>query len=274
MSPLRRQSAAIKVWRVLYPIGIHLGISQIVGSIVLNLLTRYTGQENYYQYVIFATGLTGILAMIPAWYLYKKDRVSRKAGGLVKTAQPLTAKELLLSLGMGAGFAISGNMTMGILQYFFQSTYYQETMTQITEGQSVLAMVFWMGIVAPFAEEMIFRWLIFLRLRDYVRLFPAAMISSLLFGIYHGNVMQAVYASLLGLVFAYVMEMSGSLWSCVLLHMGANIWATVLSEYGVRYIDSNWGLVLMIASMAFLFSAGAGLSYFIGKGEERENRAV
>ena len=55
----------------------------------------------------------------------------------------------------------------------------------------------------------------------------AAVISGLIFGIYHGNLVQAVYASLLGIVFAYILDISGCLWSSVLLHMGANIWSLI-----------------------------------------------
>lgn len=51
-------------------------------------------------------------------------------------------------------------------------------------------MIFWMGIVAPAAEEMIFRWLIYLRLRDWLKMPVAAVISGLIFGIYHGNIVQ------------------------------------------------------------------------------------
>ena len=38
-------------------------------------------------------------------------------------------------------------------------------------------MIFWMGIIAPAAEEMIFRWLIYLRLRDWLKMPVAAVIS-------------------------------------------------------------------------------------------------
>lgn len=51
-------------------------------------------------------------------------------------------------------------------------------------------MIFWMGIIAPAAEEMIFRWLIYLRLRDWLKMPVAAVISGLIFGIYHGNIVQ------------------------------------------------------------------------------------
>ena len=63
------------------------------------------------------------------------------------------------------------------------------------------------------------------------------MISGLIFGIYHGNLLQAIYASMLGMVFAYILEMSGIIWSCVLLHMGANVWSLIISQFGLEIVE-------------------------------------
>ena len=49
----------------------------------------------------------------------------------------------------------TANFLMAILQSFINSSAYQESMTRITEGKSLLMMIFWMGIIAPAAEEMI-----------------------------------------------------------------------------------------------------------------------
>ena len=76
-------------------------------------------------------------------------------------------------------------------------------------------MIFWMGIIAPAAEEMIFRWLIYLRLRDWLKMPVAAVISGLIFGIYHGNIVQGIYASILGTAFAWILEMEWKYFTAV-----------------------------------------------------------
>ena len=145
-------------------------ISQIVAGTALAVFARTAenSAETYYNYTIFLTGLTGILAMIPALYFYRRDKVRRIASGLIPAQKkvPLSISETVLLLLAGAGFAQYGNFLMAILQSFINSSTYQESMTRITEGKSLFMMIFWMGIVAPAAEEMIFRWLIYLRLRD------------------------------------------------------------------------------------------------------------
>ena len=100
--------------------------------------------------------------MISALIFYHRDKVRRIAGGLIPVQKKvrLSLPQILLLLLAGAGLAQYGNFLMAMLQSFISSTTYQDSMTRITEGKSLLMMIFWMGIVAPAAEEMIFRWLI------------------------------------------------------------------------------------------------------------------
>ena len=221
-------------------------ISQIVAGTALAVFARTAenSAETYYNYTIFLTGLTGILAMIPALYFYRRDKVRRIAGGLIPAQKkvPLSLLEIILLLLAGAGLAQYGNFLMAILQSFINSSAYQESMTRITEGKSLFMMIFWMGIVAPAAEEMIFRWLIYLRLRDWMKLPVAAVISGVVFGIYHGNIVQGIYASILGTAFAWILEMSGNIYSSMLLHMGANIWSLLIYRICTGFVFHEiWG---------------------------------
>ena len=128
-------------------------ISQIVAGTALAVFARTAGNsaETYYNYTIFLTGLTGILAMIPALYFYRRDKVRRIASGLIPAQKkvPLSLLEIILLLLAGAGLAQYGNFLMAIFQSFINSSAYQESMTRITEGKSLLMMIFWMGIIAP-----------------------------------------------------------------------------------------------------------------------------
>lgn len=136
-------------------------------------------------------------------------------------------------------------------------------------------LLLWMGIVAPVAEEMIFRWLVYLRLRDYLRVGAAVVISAAAFGIYHGNLPQAIYAGLVSAVFAYLLEKSGNLWSCVLLHIGANTWSLILSEYGLFLLVRDYGpqmLLCLYTGLSVIMVIG--VIYFADKGNKRKSRAV
>ena len=94
------------------------------------------------------------------------------------------------------------------------------------DSDSALAITIIAGIlIAPvtaFCEEIFFRGLIFGGLRQRLSLWPAAVASGLIFGLLHltaGDVGVALQLSILGVIFAWAYERSGSLWVPISLHL-------------------------------------------------------
>lgn len=115
------------------------------------------------------------------------------------------------------------------------------------------------GIVAPLAEEMIFRGIVYGAFRRYFPISVAMLITSALFGVYHGNIVQGTYAFVFGFMMVWLYEYFGTFWAAVAVHVIAN-----LSTYTVSYIASknpnivNWPaaavmLVLAAVSLVMLF---------------------
>lgn len=213
--------------------------------------------------------------MLPCLWFYSKDRIARRNGGLVLAQKPwkLDLPEMILFLGMGAAFSQYANMFVGLLQSVLNYQEYQETMDQMTSGKSMWFLILSMGVIAPLAEEIVFRWLIYLRLRDYMRMGAAMVISGLIFGIYHGNLAQAVYAGLLGMFFAYFLEISGCLWSSVLLHMGANIWSLVSPDLVSWMLQKN-PMYILIILFALILILVYGIPYFQARAKGRTKRVL
>lgn len=266
LSPLHRQNRLSQVWRVVYPCGIHFLISQIVANVGLAVILKGMGgtMDDFNSHTIFLTGITALLTMIPCLYFYKRDIRARVTGGLIPKAggRRLKAGEELWLLLIGASLATFANMLVAALQNILPVREYQETMNQITSGKSIWMLVFWMGIVAPVAEEMVFRWLIYFRLRDYMRMGMAMAVSGILFGIYHMNLTQAVYASILGMMFAYFLEITGNLWASVLLHIGANCWSVLMPEILLSIPEKIYVPAVLTIEMILLFGLITGCSYF------------
>lgn len=250
------------MWRAVYPCGIHFLISQVIANTALAVILYWMGGtvEDFASYTIFLTGISALLTMLPCVYFYKKDRTARVLGGLIpeKPGRKLTPGTVLLLLLLSAACSVFANILVAMLQNILNVQAYQENMEQIMSGKSFFMLIFWMGIIAPVAEEMVFRWLIYLRLRDHMKMAAAAVISGVFFGIYHMNLVQAVYAGILGIVFAYILELTGNLWSSVLLHMGANIWSLVMPELLVRIPEENYVMVVltMEAVLLVVFTVG------------------
>lgn len=87
-----------------------------------------------------------------------------------------------------------------------------------------------MGILIPTAEELVFRGLGYGRLRERLPVSAAAILSALLFGLYHGNWIQGLYAAILGVLLALVYEACGGLLPCIWFHGAANGAAVILTK--------------------------------------------
>ena len=77
-------------------------------------------------------------------------------------------------------------------------------------------------IIAPLAEEAVFRLFLFNFLEKKLGFMPSAVISSLVFGIYHMNVIQFIYAFLMGLLFAYFYHKDHRFAVPYIMHLSAN----------------------------------------------------
>ena len=109
---------------------------------------------------------------------------------------------------------------LGEANPFFQKILesHNNVMGEITNSESFILVFVVTAIIVPIIEEMFFRGLIYGRLRQAMKPIVAIFISSLLFGIFHGNIVQGVYAFFIGFVLALVYEKTGALWLSMLGH--------------------------------------------------------
>ncbi len=272
----------LKLWRLIYPVLIHgVGINVIVGVFVgvfmsVVLFTSFSGGENaaydfIYDNQIALSGAAEVLVFIPLLGFFLRDEKQRKAytpddcltKRKMKIADWLTVFAFVMSL------TIVVNLFVAMLN-LPQSSAEQE-MEEIYKNTSVWVELVVVGIVAPFCEEMVFRGLVFRRLRDDIDPLFAAILSGLAFGIYHGNLEQGIFASILGIIFAMLYEHYGTIAVPIAAHMLNNLYATLANEfiYGGEFEmpDAAYYVQIVLAIVA----VGA-LAIFIFKDDEKCNQ--
>ena len=89
--------------------------------------------------------------------------------------------------------------------------------------KSPLLLILTTVIAGPVAEELIFRYMTFGRMRCYIGSKWAIILSSLLFGLYHVNLIQFIYCTIIGMFFAAIYDKSGNLWITIGAHMAINL---------------------------------------------------
>ena len=84
----------------------------------------------------------------------------------------------------------------------------------------------------------------------------ANVLQAVLFGIYHLNWIQGVYAFVLGMVLGFTAEYFHSIWAAILLHAFVNGSAEVLNILPESFTDTYVGvIVLAIVGVVLLFVA-------------------
>ena len=112
---------------------------------------------------------------------------------------------------------------------------YQDMASKIYEGQNPLLLILSVGVLSAAAEEIVFRGMIYRRAKDFWGTGWGIAASCLLFGAYHGNVTQFVYAAVVSVLLILIYERCGTLLAPVLAHMAENIWGTLPEP--VRILD-------------------------------------
>ena len=119
------------------------------------------------------------------------------------------------------------------------------------------SMFLYASILAPVWEELLFRGYILRTLRPYGKRF-AILTSAILFGLFHGNLLQTPYALLMGLVLGYVTVEYSIVWA-MLLHMFNNL---VLADLLTR-LTANWSEMACGMLSLLLFGGSALISVLI-----------
>lgn len=242
----------MQIWRVIYPILIHLGISMAV-SIAFSMFFIWkvisgTDLSNNYDVVekinsstLYQLILTSVLSGVITFFLYWKDQQRRKAGFLGQGEDFVWSPPVIwFSVII---LAIAGSQMLNDLILVFRLNeifpYYSQMTDDTMTGQPVWLLFLTVGLLAPAAEELIFRGLVFRRMKDFMNPWAAIILSALLFGIYHGNMIQFLYASLMGILLAVIYHRTGTLWTSILAHVVANLW----SLFGNSWWSSMWAKI-------------------------------
>ena len=218
--------------------------------------------SNYIQYIgIGAFFVAGFVT----WASFPKDQ----CGYRIKTGAPTVPGIILFSLG-----------TTVLLNLIFTEIPWDKFLPEkmIYSSEGLFEIPFWVallgyGVIGPVAEEVCFRGVLFFSLNKWVKAPIAIAVSALVFALYHGNLIQGIYALIMGAIMAYLAYRTDSLFSSMIYHMTANIIVTTYGQFTPLgdFFMTVPGILLSAAVMA----AGAVLLLiaFRGGGKKAEKQS-
>lgn len=210
-------------------------------------VTRYLelsySYEMRYLYSVIAVAACAVVFLI--WYRYETREEARRD---IRSVINIKNIFLIILLGIGCQFFVSGLMSFVMPHLGELSEDYTEVLKGITSANSVAVFLFTV-VIAPVSEELVFRGVILHKAGRSMPFFIANILQALLFGIVHQNMVQGVYAALLGLLFGYVWRKFHTILAPILVHIFVNA-----SSYLVRLLpaDSNEVIIFMVIVGAVL----------------------
>lgn len=251
-----RQSSLQKAWEVLFPYLLYY-LTYNAAYLILAFLYQATVErfgEGYGQFMTaHAATVTGVMGglctlagILPVVPMLKEEL--RERGETLRFAPSKAALTAILacsvSLGLNALLTLTG---------FADSSQTYQKVADKQYGVAFAAGLVLYGVISPFAEEVVFRGVIYNRLRRLYSPMVGIVMSGALFGAFHGNLVQGVYGACLGILMAYLYERSGKFGIPFLFHAVAN-----LAVYTTARLERVQEILFTPAGCAVLLAVSAG----------------
>jgi membrane protease YdiL (CAAX protease family) len=223
----------------------YLAIGSIVGGKTINEMMTTFDKD------IVETGvpyLINICIGLPILFLLCKGVVRRKLT-VVNKAIRWSDFFMLLCCFMSVQL-VSMLINTGAEKLFNLFGYTLRSAIESAGSESTtISMFLYASIFGPIAEEIIFRGLVMRGLERYGKQL-AIVVSAIIFGAYHGNLVQGIFAYFVGVILGYV-AMEYSLKWAIVLHVINNCLFNDLLTYAVSGLNTSTQNIIFISIEGF-----------------------
>lgn len=170
--------------------------------------------------------LIAVLIIPIAWKLFQKDKLE-----IENNSGKVTLKDGFRILILGVFSCIAWNVLILGAGLQEVSSGYQNVAESISQSP-LWIQFFGLGVIAPIMEELLYRGILYQRMRQYVSPGIAIIFSSVVFGILHGNLVQFIFAAGLGILLAGVYEKYQNILMAFELHIAINLTSLCMTWLG------------------------------------------
>lgn len=230
-----------------------------LGEPVITSVTTSAMSEAYMNRYVYETSSYGnILAMplvILGLWLCNLVQKTKLKESVPYRKFPVVPNLLAFVVGFSVCVPASFIVTYTFLNDLSPQT--TETMNLMFANTPMWALILSTVIAAPIMEECTFRGFIYTKLKTAIEPWMGKrgyiftiVLQGLLFGAFHMNLQQFVYASALGMLLGWMRYYTKSIWPGIFAHVGFNFFSVAL--YGILQHQDQWGFAKRIAEMSDL----------------------
>lgn len=227
---------------VRWPISALVGLSLLVLTFTIaGAVIAFGGSLDALPGDILPLVQTGILALQYALPIAFVVLIARRGGTGVREAVLLRRFGVMQGIGLAIGVAVTARFVNAI--YSIVVTLLGMDTSAITDvtklfpetAGGAFAVVVLAVVIAPIAEEIVFRGVLYPGLRDRFSPIAGAIVSSVVFAVYHGDPFVFLPILVLGVMLCWLTEMTRSVWPAIAAHAAFNATAVVLL-YALRLV--------------------------------------
>lgn len=107
-------------------------------------------------------------------------------------------------------------------------------------------------IIVPIAEELIFRSVIFNKLKTKYSIKSSIIIQGIIFGVIHLSINRIPYAIIMGIILGFIVQKTKSVYTGIIAHMIVNL----ISVFGsiINFQNFNFAILIILLLVGFIIS--------------------
>jgi hypothetical protein len=233
----------------------------LIPLVILGIIDIYESEAILLSYAVLIAFAASMLTCLLTWLILRKEwkrenfwDTSSLSGGNIILSVILT-----FTLYM---FTVNFIAVTGLTERF---TSHDELMDGIL-GNNLIIELLAIGLAAPILEEVIFRGIVLRRfLGTSMNVYIAVFLQAFIFGAVHLNVVQGIYAFLIGFVYGLIYLWSKSVWIPIIIHVLFNSTGVIISHLpiGAEAADASAadaaagsGIFAAVTVVSLVISAG------------------
>ena len=250
----------------------------VVGSVIAVVMNGEAGAERFYyflmEYINFYSFMiylpTAIIFAVWYWYvfLYGRERFPYLKGSTRKLSPVAFVWMVMLTFGL----QWVTSLVMILIQLISPSSMAEYNSLVEVSGISSYSVMWAITtlILPPFAEEIIFRGLIFKYLKGAgVPFVVANIIQAVCFGIFHQNIVQGIYAAVLGFFLGYLAQRYDSLLAPMFVHFVYNFAGTWLTDLEMKILPNWVSVIQLLLGIPFIAISVIMIQFGIGEKKKK-----
>ncbi|MBQ7066971.1 MAG: CPBP family intramembrane metalloprotease [Lachnospiraceae bacterium] len=192
------------------------------------------------------------------WYKKAFGRDTQKYASKKAFSGPVIINCIVFGISVQCFFSCALNLILPLFPKTHEN--YKELLNSMGMGQGLMPFVY-TALLAPVAEELIFRGLTLKYQEKVLPYFTANFMQAFLFGIYHQNIVQFVYAFFVGILLGYLCKKYNSLVLVMVVHGIVNASGNLFSYFHIfsridkleeNVVTVFVSMICMVASFWFL----------------------